>query len=117
MLMLLQGEACLQAAPIMFLYMQHPHKPLPAAAHTLFCAVIKQTDQVQPLLALLALSPNVVHCMAMSVLSWNHLKFSMTVFACISCHACSHQQIWHTRSASKKLHQSTAVQLMCASFC
>ena len=30
----------------MFLYMQHPHKPLPAAAHSLFCAVIQQTKQV-----------------------------------------------------------------------
>ena len=52
MLLLLQ-EACLQVAPIMFLYLQHRHKPLPAAAHTLFCAVIKQTDQVQLLLACL----------------------------------------------------------------
>lgn len=46
LLVLLQGDACLQAAPLMFLYMQHPHKPLPAAAHGLFCAVIQQTNQV-----------------------------------------------------------------------
>ncbi|KAL3138059.1 hypothetical protein ABBQ38_005291 [Trebouxia sp. C0009 RCD-2024] len=44
-----QGDACLQAAPLMFLYMQHPHKPLPAAAHGLFCAVIQQTNQKEQL--------------------------------------------------------------------
>ncbi len=30
----------------MFLYLQHPQKPLAAAAHSLFCAVLKHTDQV-----------------------------------------------------------------------
>lgn len=44
--LLLQGDASLQAAPLMFLYMLHPHKPLPAASHNLFCAVIRQTSQV-----------------------------------------------------------------------
>ncbi|KAA6423409.1 MAG: hypothetical protein FRX49_06470 [Trebouxia sp. A1-2] len=45
-----QGDAALQAAPMMFLYLQHPQKPVSAAAHSLFCAVLKHSDQKEELI-------------------------------------------------------------------
>ena len=44
--LMVQGDAALQAAPMMFLYLQHPQKPVAAAAHSLFCAVLKHSDKV-----------------------------------------------------------------------
>ena len=43
----LQGTATAQIAPVMFLYLQHPQKTLAAAAHSLFCAVLKHSQQVR----------------------------------------------------------------------
>ncbi len=43
---MVQGDAALQAAPLMFLYLQHPQKPVAAAAHSLFCAILKRSDKV-----------------------------------------------------------------------
>ncbi|DBA78919.1 TPA: hypothetical protein ACH3X1_008798 [Trebouxia sp. C0004] len=45
-----QGDAALQAAPMMFLYLQHPQKPVSAAAHSLFCAVLKRSDKKEELI-------------------------------------------------------------------
>lgn len=42
-----QGQDSTQLAPLMCLYLQHPQSSLAASAHSLFCAMLKQSQQVE----------------------------------------------------------------------
>ena len=43
----MQDQDSAQLAPVMFLYMQHPHTSLATSSHSLFCAMVKQSAKVQ----------------------------------------------------------------------
>ena len=45
-----QDQDSAQLAPVMFLYMQHPHASLTTSSHALFCAMVKQCAKVRSLL-------------------------------------------------------------------